>query len=173
MSYLQKGKNLIERAKALITRRSNSDVFVKGYVTVKLINALTGEVEQEEGQNFLVNNGLLAISSIMTGTTATQTNYNPATIRLGTDNTAATATDSALGAQQYSKAIETRAVENLTTTVLTVNLSTAEGNGTTYEEVGLFSNNDNMIARKVIPAMSKDSNFSLVVSWEILFAANN
>jgi hypothetical protein len=173
MSYIQKGKNLIERAKALITRRSNSDVSVRGYVTIKLINALTGEVEQEEGSNFLVNNGLLAISSVMTGTVATQTNYNPETIRLGTDNTAATATDSALGSQQYSKTIETRAVENSTTTVLTVNLSTAQGNGTTYEEVGLFSNNDNMLARKVISPMSKDSNFSLVVEWKLIFAASN
>ena len=177
MKYFKKGKDLINRARALVTRREPASVIkASGYVTVKLINAETGEVEQQEGQNFLVNNGLLAIASVMTGTTATQTIYNPETIRLGDGGTGnpTTATTSALTAQQYGKAIETRSVESLTTTVLTINMTTAQGNGYTYDEVGLFANDGTtMLARKVISPLSKTSNFSLVVEWKLVFAANN
>jgi len=127
------------------------------------------------GHNLFVDNGrqLLAYAFAFRAPLA---NYTCQKFGVGTGTTAARVTDVALEAPiQFSDGYWTKAVDLidfLSAFVVRVSFSlgTADANGYIISEMGLFSGNDTLIARKIrTVSLNKTSDFSPTLTWRCRF----
>lgn len=108
---------------------------------------------KEEFPNLIVNGGLDLIAAALESSAATtQINY----FALGNDNTAAAATDTQLGAEQFRKLVTSYTTGVTTGEIVTTGyVAPAEANSFTIEEIGWFvggtatANSGTMFARVV------------------------
>lgn len=93
---------------------------------------------------------------------------------VGTDGTAATVSDTALGTEIYRFAVSGFSHPNPNETQWTATIGVGDANGNDLREVGLFnsagSSTPKMVARFVIsPEISKTAAFSVLFEWLITF----
>lgn len=95
----------------------------------------------------------------------------PSHVGMGSGTTAVTAGDTALATELFRKAIDARTKPGTAKTMLQGTLSSAEGNGTTFTEVGAFnaSSGATMVNRQVHTGILKASTFELRYQIEVEF----
>ena len=96
---------------------------------------------------------------------------SPSHIAIGTDDTAANETDTSLVADVGRYAIAS--ADKISTgnfIDFKVTLSTAQGNGNTIKEIGLFNaaTNGTMFGRAVSSGLDKDSSFSVEIIFTVV-----
>lgn len=94
-------------------------------------------------------------------------------IKMGTSNVTPARTQTAL--QSAPAVTKTLAAVNVArpstgTYTFTVTMDTSEGNGNTFREVGLFTQDGTMIARQVHADTAKDATKSLEYIWTLIFS---
>lgn len=95
----------------------------------------------------------------------------PSHIGMGSGTTAVVVTDTTLETELFRKAIDARTKPETAKTMFQGTLSSAEGNGTTFTEVGAFnaSSGGAMVNRQVHTGILKASTFELRYQIEIEF----
>ena len=136
----------------------NSEVTLTGHVTV----AINGEVVQEI-PNLVVTTGKGYVVSRMKDATATAMTH----LAVGTNNAAAAAGNTALGAEVGRVALTSTTVVSAAGTITYVATLTA-GTGTgALTEAGLFnaSSGGTMLCRTVYSTVNKGANDSMTLTW--------
>ena len=121
-----------------------------------------------EQDNVVTNNGVARIAAVWAADSST----TPTHIGIGTDNTAAATTDTALGAEVDRNAILTDFASGAVATFKAF-FSKSEANGNTIAEVGMFdaASGGTMFCRSVLASsIVKDATKSINVTWTITFA---
>lgn len=121
-----------------------------------------------EQDNVVTNNGVARIAAVWAADSST----TPTHIGIGTDNTAAATTDTALGAEVDRNAILTDFASGAVATFKAF-FSKSEANGSTIAEVGMFdaASGGTMFCRSVLAtAIVKDATKSINITWTITFA---
>lgn len=95
----------------------------------------------------------------------------PSHVAMGTGTTAVTVADIAMETELFRKAIDARAKPGTAKTMLQGTLSSAEGNGTTFTEVGAFNaaSGTTMVNHQIHTGILKASTFELRYQIEIEF----
>ena len=121
-----------------------------------------------EQDNVVTNNGVARIAAVWAADSST----TPTHIGIGTDNTAAATTDTALGAEVDRNAILTDFASGAVATFKAF-FSKSEANGNTIAEVGMFdaASGGTMFCRSVlVSSIVKDATKSINITWTITFA---
>ena len=138
----------------------------KGRVTVEVITDNGTTVFEQD--NVVTNNGVARIAAVWAADSST----TPTHIGIGTDNTAAATTDTALGAEVDRNAILTDFASGAVATFKAF-FSKSEANGSTIAEVGMFdaASGGTMFCRSVlVSSIVKDATKSINITWTITFA---
>lgn len=146
----------------------NSEIKATGRLSVVLTDEDGNVKDTRDINNLVVSDGLDYIASRMKDATATAMGY----MAIGTNNTAASASDTTLGTELDRNA--------LTSTTVTSNevayvASWAAGDGTgAITEAGLFnaSSGGDMLARTVFSVVNKAANDTLSITWTITLSAS-
>lgn len=144
-------------------------ISVRGSVTVKVINAVTGIVEQEiHKDNLVVTSGKKILARLL-GHDVAYTGEYVAAIGFGTSNTAAVVGQTALIAKVLEKAATvTYPADN--SVKFTATMLDTEGGTSTYQEIGLLSQaTGTLFSRLVISPITKSSIYKIQVEWIISF----
>lgn len=91
-------------------------------------------------------------------------------VRFGTDGTAAAVTDTAVtdpAGGPVAATVSSYTYPAYNQVQFEAILGSADGNGDTYHEVGLFFFNAGLAARTVIPAMLKSAMFTWTIQWTV------
>lgn len=93
----------------------------------------------------------------------------PSHIAIGTGTTAVTVSDTAMETELFRKAIDSKTKPNLISVMFQGTLSSAEGNGTTFTEVGVFNaaSGVTMVNHLIHTGILKASTFELRYQIEI------
>ena len=137
-----------------------------GRVTVEVITDEGTTVYEQN--NVVTNNGVARIAAVW----AQDSTTFPYHIGIGTDDTAAATTDTALGTEVDRNAIVTDFATGAVATFKAF-FSKAEANGNTIAELGMFdaASGGTMFCRSVLAtAIVKDATKSINVTWTITFA---
>lgn len=121
-----------------------------------------------EQDNVVTNNGVARIAAVWAADSST----TPTHIGIGTDDTAAATTDTALGAEVDRNAILTDFASGAVATFKAF-FSKSEANGNTIAEVGMFdaASGGTMFCRSVLASsIVKDATKSINITWTITFA---
>ena len=121
-----------------------------------------------EQDNVVTNNGVARIAAVWAADSST----TPTHIGIGTDNTAAATTDTALGAEVDRNVILTDFASGAVATFKAF-FSKSEANGNTIAEVGMFdaASGGTMFCRSVLASsIVKDATKSINITWTITFA---
>lgn len=140
---------------------------VRGFVTVDVVHD-DGHTETVAQANVVTNVGRNKFASLI----AQDISAFPSHIGIGTDNTAATATDTTLGTEVDRNALTS---DSASAGVITYKafFSKSEANGNTIAEVGLFdaASSGNMFCRSVLSStVAKTASVSLSITWTITLA---
>jgi hypothetical protein len=135
---------------------------VKGRVCISVKSPDGIQVIKKD--NLVVNTGLTNILNLLNGGGFAITD-----IGFGTDDTAATATDTDL-TTKFDKAITSGSVIFPDIEILG-ELLTSENNGMTIQEIGLFDSNGDLFSRAVVPAIVKTNLITVSVTWAITLSA--
>lgn len=148
----------------------NDSIKAKGVLQLTLIDE-NGNVKQQDEHNLVVNSGLAYIASRMVNTT----NGIMSHMAVGSNTTAATAENSALGAQlarvvlDSSTLVTTAATNDSVQYVATF----AAGVGTgAVTEAGVFNDATAgiLLCRTVFPVINKGELDTLVITWKVTVA---
>jgi len=134
----------------------------KGQVKLELTRA-DGTVETIDIKNLVVNTGLNYIVSRMKDTTETAMSH----MAIGSNNTAAAAGDTALGAELGRVAL---ASASATSAVVTYTATFPAGTGTgAVVEAGIFNNSTGgtMLCRTVFSVVNKGADDAMSVTWTV------
>lgn len=151
-------------------------LIIKGHITITKIYENGCREVVFDDHNLIVDSGLSALSQLIGQTVATPTDLKFDRIRIGTDSTppAATQTDIIAPLLNDSEQLISTVTENVSSTPglteFIATLGTAQGNGETLREVGLFTSNGTMIARQVYGDIVKSSTFAVEYTWRISFS---
>jgi hypothetical protein len=128
-------------------------------------------IQEITARNRIVHFGLDQFANLV-GYPRTSAAVSPRYIGWGTDGTATIDTQVTLGAETYRNPI-VRKKPLAQGIELHGLLTTTEGNGTTYKEIGLFHRaaGYELFGRVTFTGIGKNSGNSLFVIWSILFAA--
>ena len=148
------------------------DDFIKmtGEVSIQCV-AEDGRVLYEyTDNNLVVTGGRVNAVRLMGGSAS---GYEITKIGVGTSNTAAAITDTGLTGS-FVKLLNTDSTVNTYTTTPPVSvtfyfkINTSEANGMTIFELGLFNDNGDLMARKVLDSsIAKNSSFAITGSWRL------
>lgn len=144
----------------------NDILQLKGIVRIKVFSVSTGELlEDYEDRNLVVNGGRTAVTKLLGGDVA---NRSLTKISFGTNNTAPSATDSAI-TSPFTKSLGTVSYPSISSVKYEWTLESGEANGKAIAEIGLLCNDNTLFARKTREVINKNSDIRLVGSWEITF----
>jgi hypothetical protein len=139
-------------------------------VTVTVHDASTGEVLGEQrAHNLVVNDGLNLIRDLLEGTATGPITH----FALGTDSTPVTASDTALGVEVFRDVLA-GTTANAQQLVLSYYLNSADANGNTLSEAGLFNaaSAGTMFARVALsPPIAKTAAVAVSFFWTINLGA--
>ena len=160
-------------------RRMNvsQGIKVRGRVKITVHDHSTGlDTVVYNGPNLIVNNGLTVFGQLLAQVAVIPTNNKITSIKFGTDSTAAAAAQTnIIGSLIIQKNISTY-TEDVGGTpgvvAFELTLDTTEGNGSTINEIGLFTANSTMVARRVTPAIPKTNLISVSVEWRLTFTTS-
>lgn len=146
----------------------NDDVTAKGYVQFTLTDE-HDNIKQQEEHNLVVAGGLAFITERMVGNTPAVISH----MALGTNNTAASSANTALGAEvgRVSLASTTRVTTNVTNDSVQYAASFGPGVATgAITEAGLFnaSSGGTLAARTVFAVINKGTLDTLAITWKIV-----
>lgn len=124
-----------------------------------------------EGENTVVSLGRQAVAQLLGGDV---TDNSVTYFKAGTSTASTTVSMSDLGTPVNIDADQVKPIDSVTypsqTSVrFNFTIGTSEANGNALSELGLFTDNDDMVARKVFPAIDKTSDIEIVGLWTILF----
>lgn len=139
---------------------------VRGRAVFEWHDVRTGAlVHRSEKHNIVTNAGLDLFVTLITGDS---TDY-PSHMAIGTDDTAAAVTDTALGAEVSPRQAFTTETTSSTGIIQWKGFwNSTEANGNTIAEAGIFnaSSSGTMSNRVVLsPALSKTNSLSLTITW--------
>lgn len=120
-------------------------------------------ISSDTGENLVVDTGLDALAGAMVGTP----NKKITKFLAGTDNTAVTAADTALGAEEFDKVIDTAVPGATGVMVIGFSMSAVEGNGFTYAEWGLECADGTLFSHKTATPIVKDTTITISGVWTI------
>ena len=136
---------------------------IKGHVKIEVSD---GRVIEQD--NVVVNGGRDRIAALI----AQDSIAFPSHIGIGTDNTAAATTDTALGAEVDRNAIVSDSALNGVATFKAF-FGKTEANGNTIAEVGMFdqASGGTMFCRSILSStIAKDATKSITITWTLTFA---
>lgn len=136
---------------------------IKGHVKIEVSD---GRVIEQD--NVVVNGGRERIAALI----AQDSTAFPSHIGIGTDNTAAEPTDTALGAEVDRNAIVSDSALNGVATFKAF-FGKTEANGNTIAEVGMFdqASGGTMFCRSILSStIAKDATKSITIIWTLTFA---
>lgn len=136
---------------------------IKGHVKIEVSD---GRVIEQD--NVVVNGGRDRIAALI----AQDSTAFPSHIGIGTDNTAAEPTDTALGAEVDRNAIVSDSALNGVATFKAF-FGKTEANGNTIAEVGMFdqASGGTMFCRSILSStIAKDATKSITIIWTLTFA---
>ena len=145
-------------------------VAMRGDVKIWLIDAMTGErALHQEKSNLIVNGGKTLMAKLLGGDAAYRDLEHLSTIAFGTSSTSAAGSQTALLAQQFSKAVDID-YPAFNQVRFSVTMEANEGGSYTYREIGLLSaETSKLFSRLVIAAITKSSVYKIMVEWTISF----
>lgn len=144
---------------------------LRGDWTFTLVDKISGKIISKETiKNTIVNVGLERMAKLLNGQ---DTTYFRA-IAIGTDNTAVTATDTALGTE-FDRALATLSYVSNYKAKFTKTFTFGSGVSTTIYEAGIFDSDvasGSVMLNRVVVSPGKDvsSTIDLIVEAEITFA---
>ena len=147
----------------------STEITIVGFVKLEVVDARGELVACERVRNTVTNGGLNVMRDLLLGSVG----QYPRAIAGGTDDGTAlplAATNTALGAEVFRKIILRRDSSDKTAKFQTI-LLTTEGNGSTYEEVGLFTSTADdaaiLVARAQHTGIAKTSSNQITYTWEL------
>ena len=133
----------------------------RGRVKIMAYNAQGELIEFRTGPNLIVNGGRAAVAAALAG----QADQEITALGFGEGGAPAQPTDTGLTSPISKPLISVQASAN--SVEFQAELDTTEGNGTTFREVGLFTQAGDLFARHVIGAFDKTNTVRLLVVWTI------
>lgn len=118
------------------------------------------------GRNKVVDNGLNELRDLLGGT-----GFEPDEMAVGSGTVAPVAGDTGLGTETFRKAIDRRIGETKKIT-FQILLTSADANGTTIAEAGLFAQSLMYARALVSPTIAKTSSIDVTISHEISLASS-
>lgn len=145
----------------------------KGKVTLEIIRdgKIVDRIEQE---NLVVNGARTVIVNLLAG--ANQQANTVKKIAIGTDNTAPTLSDTALGGEVARVPIINYNFPDFNIVEFEAYVDQDTANNNTIQEIGLFTEGDannpqgTLVARTVVSPIVKDSSFAFYIRWQIQLA---
>lgn len=149
--------------------RSNLDV--QGNVVIVTRCVETGAVRmRQECRNRVVLRGRNLIRNLMTGS-----GTPPSHMAIGFGVGAVLDSDTQLNQEAVPRHAFTDTILTSSSVTYRAFWAGSQGNGGTIREAGIFNNGatetDDMLARVVIPAFTKDNTITLTIDWVITFGA--
>lgn len=140
-----------------------------GLVSFVLTDA-NGNIKEQQDHNLVVNSGLAHIAGRLMGSPTAMSH-----IAVGTNTTAVSATDTALGAESARVALDstTNVTTNVTNDTVQYIATFAPGTGTAaLTEAGIFNDASIgvMLARTVFPVINKGAGDTLTITWKVTVA---
>lgn len=136
---------------------------IKGHVKIEVSD---GSIIEQD--NIVVNSGINRLAALI----AKDSSAFPSHIAIGTDATAATATDVSLGAEVDRNAIVSDSASGAVATFKAF-FGKTEANGNTIAEVGMFdqASGGTMFCRSILSStIAKDATKSITITWTLTFA---
>ena len=151
--------------------RSKSGIKIRGVLTYEARDLEGRLVQAGRSKNLVVNSGLNLIRDMVAG----DFHKAPSHLWIGTNTTAAAATDTtATITAPYKKIITARTRMDKSVSIQTF-IGTSEGNGVTYNEAGMvttFNGTDTLFARTVITPIVKTASISVTLTWVFTLGAS-
>lgn len=141
----------------------NETLPMKGELTVTLLDGEGKVKDFRDVKNLIVQVGKNFLASAVINSSTSPFTY----MAIGTSGTAASTSDTALGAEVARQAFTSSSVS---TNVVTLSTTYAAGTGTgTLQEAGIFnaSSSGTMLSHVVFSSISKAAADSLVITWTI------
>ena len=115
----------------------------------------------------IVDTGLDLIKDLVNGDSSSNLTHGA----VGTDNTAPTSADTALGGENTRKTFEGYTDDDRET-IFEIWIASTEGNGVTLQEVGLFNAGagGDMLARSTFTGIAKDATKELLVEYKVVYS---
>lgn len=140
----------------------NEQITLKGELTIRIFR--NGELIQEDVEkNQIVNLARTSLTKLIAGEGS---GFQLTKIGFGTSSTSATAADTSLTGA-YVKALGSFSYLAFNVVQFNWTLENDEANGMTIREMGLFSNNNTLFARRTREAVNKTSDLRIEGSWKI------
>ena len=138
---------------------------ITGELQLRIHNVLTGEDRYLTLPNLIVDNFRLEVIHALAGDGG-GANYVVDHMEVGTSGIVAAVTDVAIVGGVSFVVTDVEYVSDYSIR-FTAELTATQGNGVTFEEVGLLMHNNYMIARRTFPPMEKSSTFAWTFLWTI------
>lgn len=143
----------------------------RGEVEIIAHDEQGNEISRELNRNLVVLNGRQRLAKLLAGDSTQVIDY----FRIGTGTTTPVSSNTALQTPvNISAGVTQKAVDSFdfpaTNKVrFTMSLTNAQGNGNALTEYGLYTADDVLFARVVVPPFSKTSAAALTIRWTITF----
>ena len=139
----------------------------RGYLQIQELDAQGKLIRSINTPNVITYDAREMLTFLLAGyqSASTYAKY----LRVGTDNTAPTRDDTALGNQVDSVELTYTFPDVDRVQFEGILPNTTPSNGYTLTEAGLFSENDNMFARQIYDGLGKTSAVQLKYIWTIIF----
>ena len=146
------------------SKKEINKVGISGRLTIEVHDAKTGKLLREEIiENKIVTSGLNLVRDLLAANNAAPTH-----IAVGTDATAPTAGDTALGTEVFINVI-TRRIPSATQITFQLFITDTEANGNTLVEAGIFNsvNLGDMLSRVTYTGIAKTAAITVTLTWDI------
>ncbi|MDB2618464.1 hypothetical protein N9X96_00245 [bacterium] len=141
------------------------DLKLKGRLDI-VVTSQDGVVKQEQSvDNLVVTTGKSFVASRMAGSSASVMSH----MAIGTDNTAATASDTGLGSESARVALTSTTVNNNDVVYVANFTAGTPSSAAVITEAGIFnaSSSGTMLCHTVFGSISKGTSDSLTITWTV------
>ena len=141
------------------------DLKLKGRLDI-VVTSQDGVVKQEQSvDNLVVTTGKSFVASRMAGSSASVMSH----MAIGTDNTAAAASDTGLGSESARVALTSTTVNNNDVVYVANFAAGTPSSAAVITEAGIFnaSSSGTMLCHTVFGAISKGTSDSLTITWTV------
>lgn len=141
------------------------DLKLKGRLDI-VVTSQDGVVKQEQSvDNLVVTTGKSFVASRMAGSSASVMSH----MAIGTDNTAAAASDTGLGSESARVALTSTTVNNNDVVYVASFAAGTPSSSAVITEAGIFnaSSNGTMLCHTVFGSISKGTSDSLTITWTV------
>ncbi len=126
-------------------------------------------IDEQRDYNLVVVGGRTALSNLVIGNIGTTPNQNFVTgFGIGTSGAVATDSDTAL-VSPFTKTVDSTSTPSTGVAQFNFSVAVGEANGTAIQEFGLFTENGDLFARKVVSTINKTAAIRIEATWQIIF----